>query len=251
MECRICVKSFKTLHGFTLLELLVAVAIIALLAALLLASLSRAKGKAQQASCMSNLRQINLSVRMYAQDSDDALPPSGTNSTSDAFTAYVKLMKSYVGVTSSSPARAKVFACPADTFYYDIPTMARAYRIPKPLHDQPESDYSSYAFNGGNFLFGNHLIPRWPGVAGRRLSSVKEPSKTLLVLEFPALVPYSWHQPAATPGHHNNARCMVSFVDGHVSYLKMYWDSANAKGAHLEAWQYDPPAEYGYKWSGE
>jgi hypothetical protein len=44
---------------------------------------------------------------------------------------------------------------------------------------------------------------------------------------------------------------MVSFVDGHASYIKMFWDAANASGTHLEAWQYDPPYGYGYKWSGE
>jgi len=39
-------------------------------------------------------------------------------------------------------------------------------------------------------------------------------------------------------------------VDGHVSYVKIYWDTNNVAG-HLEAWQYDPPAGYDYKWSGD
>ncbi len=34
-------------------------------------------------------------------------------------------------------------------------------------------------------------------------------------------------------------------------YIKMYWDSATHKWATSEAWQYDPPADYEYKWSGD
>ncbi|MGA2854823.1 MAG: prepilin-type N-terminal cleavage/methylation domain-containing protein, partial [Verrucomicrobiota bacterium] len=60
--------------GFTLVELLVVIAIIAILAALLLAVLSSAKAKAQRMVCVGNLRQINLGVRMYSDDSHDASP---------------------------------------------------------------------------------------------------------------------------------------------------------------------------------
>jgi prepilin-type N-terminal cleavage/methylation domain-containing protein/prepilin-type processing-associated H-X9-DG protein len=244
------VKACAHKDGLTLLELLVVIAILAILAALLFPAFSQAKRKTQQAACISNLHQVSVSLHMYAQDSDDALPPVGADFPPNAFTAYVKLMKAYVGV-NAAPGRATVFACPADTFYYDIPTMSRAYRISKPLHDLPQTDYSSYAFNGGNFPNPASGVPRWPGIAGRRLSSVKDPGKTLLVLEYPALIPYSWHQPASVPGHYNNAKCMVSFVDGHVTFQKMYWDAANARGQHLEAWQYNPPLEYSYKWSGD
>ncbi len=64
-------------RGFTLIELLVVIAIIAILAAILFPVFARAREKARQSSCLSNLKQIALGTLMYVQDYDEVLPSYG------------------------------------------------------------------------------------------------------------------------------------------------------------------------------
>jgi len=66
-----------TKRGFTLIELLVVIAIIAILASLLLPVLSKTKQKAWTINCTSNLKQIGLGLRMFADENEDRYPQSG------------------------------------------------------------------------------------------------------------------------------------------------------------------------------
>ncbi|MGY8654742.1 MAG: type II secretion system protein [Verrucomicrobiia bacterium] len=64
----------KLARGFTLIELLVVIAIIGILTAIYLPVVARAKAKAKQSNCASNLQQIGLSFRVFAQDSGGRFP---------------------------------------------------------------------------------------------------------------------------------------------------------------------------------
>ncbi len=68
------VSSRRPYLGFTLIELLVVIAIIAILAAILFPVFARAREKARDSSCLSNLKQIGIALMMYIQDYDEIWP---------------------------------------------------------------------------------------------------------------------------------------------------------------------------------
>jgi prepilin-type N-terminal cleavage/methylation domain-containing protein len=65
----------RTRRGFTLIELLVAIAVIGILASLLLPVLSKGKERGRSMACLSNLRQLNVALSMYAGENNQRLPP--------------------------------------------------------------------------------------------------------------------------------------------------------------------------------
>ena len=250
-------------NGFSLIELMVVIAIIAMLAALSLPLLVDIKNSAKRTTCLNNLRQIDLGIHMYCDDANDDSPM-----TKLPWIAYKELMKNYVGLNDLSSSNDIIFACPSDTFYYygvGIKTNGQGFFSMYQLHshhDQSRFDYSSYFYNASlpNIPTNITTSDSLPGVGGRKLSSIKDPSRTILIAEAPAIYPYSWHDPkkiaSSTLFTFNNAKDTLGFVDGHVSYTKMYWDSNAAKkvmGYYFPQWSgsYNPPDGYGYKWSGD
>jgi len=211
---------------FTLIEMLVVIAIIAVLAALLLPALSHAKEKGRRTACSTNLRQVNLAIRLYAEDNADSLPVLPTpNPYPNGVGAYYKqLVKGYLGLAGPASPSEKVFICPSDRLFGSLVGHA----------------FTSYTFNG--FEVGPGSIER---ITGKKLGAIKKPGKAVLVGEWKAYFGGSWHP--VVDGDYANAKNVLSFVDGHAGLTKIYWDGVSDS----DPGSYEPPAGYDYNWDGE
>ncbi len=179
--------------GFTLIELLVVIAIIAILAAILFPVFARARDKARQTQCLSNMKQMGLAALMYAQDYDE------------------KLVTAQEFKTKWQPymMNTEMFRCPS----------------------RPELPwYYGHGLNIGAPAAMPTCDPVVAGVDGKALAEVKCPSYKIMAAEWDRCLA---GPPSGPTGlYRSNSLCFwavtrihndgsnVLFVDGHAKWLK-------------------------------
>jgi len=142
-------------RGFTLIELLVVIAIIAILAAILFPVFAQMKDRARRVTCTSNLRQLFLGFRLYADDYDGIMPSLGGNLSININNGwlggpYPKAIWPYV-------KNQEVFRCPSDVYSNGTTWNLNGktwWQMTGSLHAEnmggTSYDWNSYAFAGKN-----------------------------------------------------------------------------------------------------
>lgn len=241
------VKSrLRTAAGaFTLVELLVVIAVIAILAAMLLPALSRAKMRAQSLECMGNVRQLELCLHLYVADYNDYFPPNnsvavispGTNMTVQDIAglswlpdddADIEINPSNIinGVLYPYNKSLAIYHCPSDQSTLQTPggqplpqLRWRSYNMSQSINGNPNGDpeYAPY-------------IPTWTKYTDVRQPTpaslfvfIDENADTIEDADFgnpPVGGIWEDDQWWDMPSDRHSQGASLSFADGHVEHWK-------------------------------
>ena len=187
----------RTRRGFTLIELLVVIAIIAILAALLLPALASAQAKAQNISCLSNLRQWGLAFTLYAQDNSDFVPdegnvnaaindPGSPTATDNYDLAWYNCVAPFI----KQPKLVDLYGANGHPKEPPLPGSHTIFSCPAALQPDPKLGYQNppvvakaYFMYGENARLCINLPTRLGGVHQTRIFDVQKPSNTIFVAE--------------------------------------------------------------------
>ena len=196
--------------GFTLIELLVVIAIIAILAAILFPVFARAREKARQASCESNLKELGLAFKMYASDYDEKNCPAAASAPVIGGNGiwWMILLQPYI-------KNIQILNCPSNpndgAFCGNAGGACEGTKVPSP---DPYRYYGGYGVNWG---WDPTLNAGWTSPLGVKDASIQDVSGTFLVMDSQCVVACpTWRNSI----QRHNEGIDVGYYDGHVKFLK-------------------------------
>jgi prepilin-type processing-associated H-X9-DG protein/prepilin-type N-terminal cleavage/methylation domain-containing protein len=239
--------SLQHTNSYTLLEILVVVAIISILASLLLPALQKAREKARQGVCLSNLKQQGCALIMFAQDYDGFLPYSCVEnqyatSSDNKFNWPASCTHAYILYNLGYLKDLGVFFCPS--------SVNEPIAIGEVTIGIEGEAKRSYVVNQNFMTRSGPAAPWWPLT---KLDSIERPSNRILVVDgmySGSSSPYGegnkvgtvyggesvymttygtwgWNNWGQRPANRHNAGCNVCFVDGHVEFRLDTWTNSD------------------------
>jgi prepilin-type N-terminal cleavage/methylation domain-containing protein/prepilin-type processing-associated H-X9-DG protein len=209
--------------GFTLIELLVVIAIIAILAAILFPVFARAKAKANQNNCLSNVKEIQLALIMYASDNSQGYPEQASQVWAAGANFWPTFVAPYIKNT-------QLWICPSDSVVGGV--IGLNTNEGGTLVYQSSYGANNYIFYGGqgNPTQCNLMIPdtepliQYPSEMLGISDAVSAFISTGYNCEWEHPTGFSAMQLSITSdGTANTARhnlgCNTSFMDGHAKWM--------------------------------
>lgn len=209
-------RSLRNRRGFTLVELLVVVAIIALLAGVALPVFTRSRSRADRTTCISNIRQIGVACSAYVDDWEGAFPAAWNEWNTPRFAAsgpYPEGTPGIVETLTAYGARADLWRCPSDT---GLNLHFSDYWMTGPNRPFWKDGGTSYFYRdmGSLSLAPAYPDPRNAALATRRATIVAKPDKVVLMMDV-----LPWHAPPQGSQDYWtwNGQTVALYCDGHAA----------------------------------